>query len=63
MPGFYVLCLNPLKPFPRGLASHQIPEFIKYTQPRYYRDSSNCYAQGWAFCTWMKRITKISVNR
>lgn len=35
-----------------------IPEFIKYTQPRYYARPSLCYSQGWAFCTWMKNITK-----
>ncbi len=35
-----------------------LKDFIKMNQPQYYARSSLCYAQGWAFSTWMKNITK-----
>ena len=35
-----------------------LKDFIKMDQPHYYARASLCYAQGWAFATWMKNVTK-----
>jgi hypothetical protein len=35
-----------------------LKDFIKMNQRQYYSQASLCYAQGWAFATWMKNVTK-----